>query len=423
MPGPLGGHSWQAMSFSPLTGLVYIPVMEMPNIFVITPNVEKDMPQKPGEPDWKYEDEVIAKVESYYSANLTAWDPEDQRVVWRNELKGLWHGGTLVTAGNLVFQGTSTGEFSAYQADTGKKVWSASIQTAIIAPPVSYQVGNDQYIAVVVGWGGSLGLLKGPIGMDNHVPTNLPRVISFKLNGTYTLPSVPSPPTPTLNPPADTASPEQIASGRAQYGRCLGCHGYWGRSAGDAPDLRYSAMVYDRELLGKIVSGGQLRSAGMPMFGPDLSSQQLDDIRAYLIHQANGQVAREKAAEATGWWIASDTVERNLGLQISKYYLPIQSEVASKCLFQGTDMKVGEVIAEILKREGVEIIFGYPVNHVLETAARAGHSSHHRAAGARGNSYGRRVLAYVERAQNRRVRDAARTRLGEFIWRSGAGLR
>jgi mono/diheme cytochrome c family protein len=165
---------------------------------------------------------------------------------------------------------------------------------------VSYQVGNDQYIALVVGWGGSLGLLKGSIGMDNHVPTNLPRVIAFKLNGTYTLPNVPGPPTPTLNPPADTATPEQIADGRARYGRCASCHGYWGRSAGDAPDLRYSVMVYNRELLGKIVSGGQLRSAGMPMFGPELTSQQLDDIRAYLIHQANGQVAREKAEKQQG---------------------------------------------------------------------------------------------------------------------------
>lgn len=299
MPGPLGGHSWQAMSYSPITGLVYIPVMEMPNIFSVVPIAEKEVAndRKPGEPDWKHQDEVIAKVKSYYSAHLSAWDPVAQREVWRANLKGLWHGGTLATAGNLVFQGTSTGEFSAYQADTGKRLWLSSVQTAIIAPPVSYEVGGEQYVAVTVGWGGSLGLLKGPIGMDNHVPNNLPRVLAFKLNGDYTLPPVPAPTKPPLKPPADTANASQIADGRAQYGRCLRCHGYWGISAGDVPDLRYSPMVYDDARLRQVVKGGLLRSGGMPMFGVELSDKQLDAIRAYLIHQANEQVAKDKAEQ------------------------------------------------------------------------------------------------------------------------------
>jgi quinohemoprotein ethanol dehydrogenase len=297
MPGPLGGHSWQAMSYSPLTGLVYIPVMEMPNIFEVEPLAEKEVAQKsaPGEPEWKYQDRVIAKVKSYYSAHLGAWDPVAQREVWHANLKGLWHGGTLATAGNLVFQGTSTGNFSAYQANTGKRLWSIPVETAIIAPPISYKVGGEQYIAVTVGWGGSLGLLKGPIGMQNHVPNNLPRVIAFKLKGDYTLPQVPLPAKPRLNPPPDTASASQIAYGRTQYGRCLRCHGFWGISAGDVPDLRYSPMVYDRALLQQVVKGGLLRSGGMPMFGKELSARQLDAIRAYLIHQAHLQVAKNRA--------------------------------------------------------------------------------------------------------------------------------
>jgi quinohemoprotein ethanol dehydrogenase len=297
MPGPLGGHSWQAMSYSPLTGLVYIPVMEMPNIFEVEPIAEKEVAREsaPGEPEWKYQDQVIAKVKAYYSAHLAAWDPVAQREVWRAKLRGLWHGGTLATAGNLVFQGTSTGEFSAYQATTGTKLWSIPVQTAVIAPPISYEVAGEQYIAVTVGWGGSLGLLKGPIGMENHIPNNLPRVIAFKLNGHYALPSVPVPARPALRPPPDTASASEIAYGRTQYGRCLRCHGFWGISAGDVPDLRYSPMIYDRALLQQVVKGGLLRSGGMPMFGTELSSQQLDAIRAYLIHQANLQVAKDKA--------------------------------------------------------------------------------------------------------------------------------
>jgi quinohemoprotein ethanol dehydrogenase len=299
MPGPLGGHSWQAMSYSPLTGLTYIPVMEMPNVFAVSANVEKEMGQNstPAEPDWKHEDEVIKKVKSFYSAHLAAWDPVAQREVWRADLKGLWHGGTLATAGNLVFEGTATGELSAYQADNGKKLWSVSVQTAIIAPPMSYEVGGEQYVAVMAGWGGSLGLTKGPIGMDNHVPNNLPRVLAFKLNGKYTLPPIPIPTKPALDPPADIAGAAEISDGKTQYGHCARCHGYWGMSAGDVPDLRYSPMVYDRELLGQVVKRGLLRSGGMPMFGPEVSDQGLDAIRAYLIHQANEQVARDKAGQ------------------------------------------------------------------------------------------------------------------------------
>lgn len=296
MPGPLGGHNWQAMSYSPLTGLLYIPVMEMPNIFEATPLVEKQIVRNPGEPEWKYQDSIIAGVNSFYSAHLAAWDPVAQREVWHANLKGLWHGGTLATAANLVFQGTSTGKFSAYQASTGKRLWSISVQTAIIAPPISYQVAGEQYVAVTVGWGGSLGLLKGPIGMANHVPNNLPRVIAFKLNGGYALPPVPAPKKLALNPPPDTATASEIAYGRAQYGACLRCHGYWGISAGDVPDLRYSPMVYNRALLGKIVQGGLLRSGGMLMFGKQISDKQLDAIRAYLIHQAHLQIAKDKAA-------------------------------------------------------------------------------------------------------------------------------
>ena len=131
--------------------------------------------------------------------------------------------------------------------------------------------------------------------MDNHVPTNLPRVIAFKLNGSHTLPPVPPPSKPPLNPPPDTASASEIAYGRAQYGRCLRCHGFWGISAGDVPDLRYSPMVYDRALLEQVVKKGLLRSGGMPMFGKELYDQQLDAIRIYLIHQANLQVAKDKA--------------------------------------------------------------------------------------------------------------------------------
>jgi quinohemoprotein ethanol dehydrogenase len=249
------------------------------------------------EPGWKHDDEVIAQEMTHYSGHLAAWDPVAQREVWRVDNKGLWLGGTLTTAGNLVFEGSAKGELTAYRADTGKQLWSIQVQTAIIAPPISYEVGGDQYIAVMVGWGGSMGLTQGPAGVRNHIPNNLPRVLAFKLNGDYTLPPVPLPVIPPLNPPPDTASAAQIDAGRTEYTRCARCHGSWATSPGDVPDLRYSSMVYNRDILGQVVKKGLLRSGGMPMFGPEVSDQALDDMRAYIIHQANEQVARNKAEQ------------------------------------------------------------------------------------------------------------------------------
>ena len=78
---------------------------------------------------------------------------------FRIEHAGPWSGGVLATAGNLIFQGTPGGEFAAYRADNGTKLWSMPAQTGVVAGPVSYSVGGEQYVAITVGWGTAFGLL------------------------------------------------------------------------------------------------------------------------------------------------------------------------------------------------------------------------------------------------------------------------
>ena len=78
---------------------------------------------------------------------LIAWDPANQREVWRVE-RGFYSGsGLLSTHGNLVFQGDLAGNFSAYTADTGQEVWSYPTQGGIMASPIAYQLDDEQYIA------------------------------------------------------------------------------------------------------------------------------------------------------------------------------------------------------------------------------------------------------------------------------------
>jgi hypothetical protein len=68
----------------------------------------------------------------------------------------MWNAGTMTTKGNLVFQGRADGEFVAYNAATGDKLWSVNSAHGISAPPITYTVDGKQYVSLLVGWGGSI---------------------------------------------------------------------------------------------------------------------------------------------------------------------------------------------------------------------------------------------------------------------------
>lgn len=224
MPGPGGGHSWQPMSFSPATNLVYIPVTELSFPFIpeksstlhrLAWNTGVDfnagsLPQ---------DAQIKAFIKSGLKGHLAAWDPIARKEVWRVELGRPWNGGVLSTAGGLVFQGNGMGNFVAYRADTGERLWSAETQAGVLAAPISYLVDGAQYVAIEVGWGGAFGLAAGELARDSHVASNLPRVLVYKLGGSAALPALPSATPAVLDPPPDTASASTVTAGKALYHR------------------------------------------------------------------------------------------------------------------------------------------------------------------------------------------------------------
>jgi alcohol dehydrogenase (cytochrome c)/quinohemoprotein ethanol dehydrogenase len=293
MPGPGGGHSWQAMSFSPQTRLVYFPVTELAFPFVPEANAAHhdlawntgvdfnagSLPQIP---------KIKAQILGSLKGHLVAWDPVANKEVWRAELGHPWNGGVVSTAGNLVFQGTAMGEFSAYRADTGEKIWSAETQAGVLAAPISYEVDGEQYVAVEVGWGGAFGLAAGELALKSHLASNLPRVLVFKLGGSAALPAPPAAAQPELNPPPETASSATVMAGKKLYHTyCSTCHGDSATSSGVLPDLRYSTVIRDAKAMAVIVLQGSLESSGMISFKDEVSAQDLEAIRAYVIHRAN----------------------------------------------------------------------------------------------------------------------------------------
>ena len=293
MPGPGGGHSWQPMSFDPLTKLVYFPVTDLafpfvpekdPTIHRLAWNTGVDFNAGSLTQDPKLKAQILASLKGH----LVAWDPVSNKEVWRAELGHPWNGGVVSTAGNLVFEGTAMGEFIAYRADTGERLWSANTEAGVLAAPISYQVDGDQYVAVEVGWGGAFGLAAGELALKSHIAANLPRVLVYKLGGTATLPPLPPDAPRVLDPPPDSATAATVTAGKKLYHTyCSNCHGDAATSAGVMPDLRYSAAIKDPQAMDAIVREGALQAYGMVAFKDEVSSQDLEQIRAYVIHRAN----------------------------------------------------------------------------------------------------------------------------------------
>jgi quinohemoprotein ethanol dehydrogenase len=301
MPGPGGAHSWQPMSFDPGTHLVYLPVTELSFPFFpgstdkhheLAWNTGVDfnsgsLPQDP---------KIKAMIKSGLKGHLAAWDPVARKEVWRAELGHPWNGGVVSTAGNLVFQGTGMGEFVAYRADTGERLWSAQTQAGVLAAPISYAVDGEQYVAIEVGWGGAFGLAAGELARDSHIAANLPRVLAFKLGAHGQLPALPATAPAVLDPPPDSATAADVTAGKALYHMyCSTCHGDAATGSGVLPDLRYSGLLKNAAVWDATVRDGLRADKGMVAFKDEVSSADAAKIRDYVIHRAN----EDKQAEAS----------------------------------------------------------------------------------------------------------------------------
>src|ERR1700691_5403658 len=222
-PGPErgAGKTWWPMSYNPLTGLVYIPASDLRTH------------QSPGE--------------TPLDGRPVAWDPIAQSVRWSVEQPLQTNGGVLSTAGNLVFQGEGTGEFAAYAADTGRKLWSVQAGSAIDAVPVSFRVKGEQYIVIPVGWGSASRLFQPARTMATAKSKRGPaRLLAFKLGATTVFPTPPDVVPAVPRPPARIGTAAVIEQGERLFEShvCGGCHGpgldgsgAWAVD-GAVPDLR-----------------------------------------------------------------------------------------------------------------------------------------------------------------------------------------
>jgi alcohol dehydrogenase (cytochrome c) len=167
-PAFFGGDNWWPYSFDPQTGYAYVPTMRTcmtisglkPAAFQAGATYVNEsflVQHVPGDSDW---------------GELQAIDVATGKRIWHKDTRLPWNDGTLSTDGGLVFSGTPDGTFFAFDARSGRVLWSHHMTSGIIGVPMSYRVDGKQYVAVQSGWGGVAPFYGGKImnASFKHMP-------------------------------------------------------------------------------------------------------------------------------------------------------------------------------------------------------------------------------------------------------------
>ncbi|CDO35202.1 PQQ-dependent dehydrogenase, methanol/ethanol family [Novosphingobium sp. KN65.2] len=287
-PTPLGAHSWMPMAFSPKTGLTYIPAIDLQVTYDDTGITRETFKWAGGmglSPGVGYS---IGDGGKDVTGWLIAWDPVAQKARWKIPMEVHLNGGVMATGGNLVFQGRPDGGFSAYNAESGKRLWNFDAKAGVVAPPITYSVKGKQYVTVVAGIGTSAGLF-GPMfakyGIDYR--TQQRRVLTFALGAKGTLPAKTPYKAVAFDDPGYKPDAALAQKGERIFNvRCAVCHGTAAIGGGTAPDLRTSPIPPDAEAFASVVKAGALVPNGMPQFG-ELSRTDLDGLRQYIRSRAD----------------------------------------------------------------------------------------------------------------------------------------
>ena len=284
-PGVFGGHNWNPVSWNPRTGFLYFSETRMPSVFAMDPdvglrergrryNTALDMSAMLNDPRFMAE-------QANPRGSLIAWDVARARIAWQVEQPLPINGGTLSTAGNLVFHGATDGRLVAYRASDGARLWEARTFAAVQGGPISYAVDGRQYIAAGIGWGGGHSAALADGGKRDGY-RNTPRIAVWTLDALGQIPA-PERFEGRIAPPAVSADEATLYRGLSLYlTHCGYCHG---TGSGGVPDLDYmSPRTHAR--FDAIVRGGLLSQRGMPGFAEQLTAGEVEAIRQFLAVRA-----------------------------------------------------------------------------------------------------------------------------------------
>lgn len=289
-PGAWGGHSWQPMAFNPTTGLVYIPVIDIPMVFAMPTE-----PFKYRKGQYNYTTihvpitrggDLPTTAKAFHlppihklnagqplqgsRAYLRAWDPIGQKVVWdvdvTSDVDGVVgvvsNSGVMTTASGLVFHGRIAGEFSIRDSTTGAELHRIELGDKILAAPMTYDIDGQQYVAVMASADGG---------------QSAGRIVAFKLGGAVVPRSSKNAVGRTKPPVPFSGTAEQVRLGGKLFERhCSTCH-----LGGRAPDLTKMEERAHHEFIDIVLHGLRV-DKGMGNFRDLLSDHDAQAIHAYL---------------------------------------------------------------------------------------------------------------------------------------------
>lgn len=293
LPGPLGGHNWQAMSVDEEQNVVYLPAQENALIYSLNKSYQETGVYKrnPGQMNLGLELGNMAQLVNTPGAPkahgyLKAFNPLTGEELWSVEHQHYWNGGVLATKGGIVLQGDAMGLFRAFDTRDGKTLWSFNAYSSMLAPPITYEIDGTQYVSIFTGWGGGDHFS----GFVNEVASwkygNRGRLLVFKLGGNAEYPEPPLLDRSIPEQPPLTASADDIKRGESLYHlNCGTCHGLNAKSDGVMPDLRLMSPG-SHEAFQQIVQEGLLAKLGMASFADQLTPEDTELVHQYLISRA-----------------------------------------------------------------------------------------------------------------------------------------
>lgn len=269
-PDGWGAHTWELMSYNPKTGLAYIPAFIFPSY------------------DYRALGDAQEPKKLLRHGRLIAWDPIAQKERWHVDEPIVINGGVLSTAGNLVLEGTPAGQFFAYDATTGKRLWSYETHAIILGAPAGVLVNGKEVILVPSGdgAGGLTVKYESDLATTPETITAPSRLIAFALGGTATIPN--HAPKVLQKPPRPQQDVALAKRGEALFRSqgCGHCHSDDMNVGGASyvPDLR--ATPEDMlQAMPQILRQGMLSSLGMPKFS-NLSDEDVAALQAYIVNTA-----------------------------------------------------------------------------------------------------------------------------------------
>jgi mono/diheme cytochrome c family protein len=276
---PLAAVNWPPSSYDPATNLMYICAQDG------TWGAVGGDPDYPLEPGALYSGSVVQRINAPRRGVFGAIDLKTNRIAWRQQWSDQCYSGSLTTAGGLTFVGRNDGRLTALDKTNGRKLWEFQTDGGVNAPASTFEYKGKQYVVVLAG--GTA--LAGSKRSDGLWLFSLDGTIKSLPRGSADPAAAPRPAPGGAGAPAAAAAarPANATHGKELYaGACVVCHGPTGKGGthGGAP----LTTALTREAIITVVTGGRNQ---MPPFGSTLTTQDREDIAAYVLQLAAGSAA------------------------------------------------------------------------------------------------------------------------------------